>query len=174
MDNYTDKLAIQTKEFSAYNAKRRSDGQLYRTRTQMKEAYDKSKLFYPFSAIWNLDYCWTVCKSHVKNSLVFSVPISLVLSYALNPEVRTKGLKSRPLAYYISIYTFVYAGMISIFLFDALAFCDYCKPWSRIYSLDDSSEKYKDILKGRIKEEQKSSDIKYLKTRTIGLKDEEI
>jgi hypothetical protein len=110
----------------------------------------------------------------MKNSLVFALPITGVVAYALNTEIRTKGLKARPLSYYLVIYGLVYFGLVSYFTVDALFFCDYCKPWSSIYSALNDSEAYKEQLKDRIKREQQSSDIKYKKTMTEGLKDEEI
>lgn len=174
MDKYKEKNEMEESEFKTFNTKRRSNGKLYRTRNEMKENYNKSLLFYPFSAIFNLDYCNNIVKAHFKNSFIFALPISGIVSYTLNTEVRTKGLKARSLSYYIVVYSFVYLSLVSYFTLDALIFCDYCKPWSSIYLASNDSEAYKDQLKNRIKAEQQSSDIKYKKTMTEGLKDEEI
>jgi len=147
---------------------------IYRTRLDMKRDYDNSMLIYPFSAVWHLDYCRNIIKSHLKNSLVFSFPLSLVLAYALNPKARTKGMKGQPFFYYVSMYLLVYASLTSIFMLDAFIFCDYCKPWSDVYSAEGRSQKYKEILKGRIKSQQAHNDIKIRKTKYEGLKDDEI
>jgi hypothetical protein len=140
----------------------------------MKEAYSNSKLFYPFSAIWNLDYCWIIVKSHIKNCLIFAIPLTLVASYALNPKARTQGVQGRPFVFYVSVYILTYSSLTGLFMIDALAFCDYCKPWSNVYDAESSREKYKEMLKSRIKREQSSYDIKIKKTIEQGLKDEEI
>lgn len=174
MDKYKEKLETEETGFKSFNAKRRSNGELYRSRSDMIDSYKKSASIYPFSVIFNLDYCFNIIKSHIKNSLIFALPLSGIVSYALNPEIRIKGLKARSLSYYLTIYGFVYISLISYFTIDALLFCDYCKPWSSIYTNLDDLEAYKDQLKNRIKREQQSSDIKYKKTITEGLKDEEL
>jgi hypothetical protein len=139
----------------------------------LKDYYD-SKLPYPFSAIFNLTYCKNIMKSNFFNSIFFSLPLSMVISYTLNPEIRTKGYMSRSKYYYVTIYMVTYSILFGGFTIDALFFCDYCKPWSDIYSSEGRSQKYRDILKNRIKNEQKSLDIQFQKTRDIGLKDDEI
>jgi hypothetical protein len=160
--------------FQDLNLKRRSDGSLYRSRKEMKEAYHNSKLFYPLSAIWNLDYCWIIVKSHIKNCFIFAIPLTLVSAYAFNPKVRTQGVQGKPFVFYVSLYILVYTSLTGFFMIDALAFCDYCKPWSNVYDTESGREKYKEMLKNRIKREQSSTDIIMKKTRERGLKDEEI
>lgn len=152
----------------------RSDGTLIKTRQEMLQDYYNSHLPYPFSVIFNLAYCKNIVKSHFFNSFFFAFPLSFVISYTLNPEIRTKGYMSRPKFYYISIYMITYTLLFGGFTFDALILCDYCKPWSDVYMTDGRSEKYKEVLKNRIKNEQKSEDIKFQKTRDQGLKDNEI
>lgn len=174
MDPYLSKINENVNKFKDFNSKRKRDGTLYRSRKDMKKSYDNSYLPYPFAAILKLDYCWKIYSTHLVNSLFFSVPLSLVAGYALNPDVRTKGFKSRPFVYYVSIYMLVYTAMTSYFMLDSLVFCEYCKPWSSIYKEQSHSDHYRDMLKGRIKEEQKSFDVQNKKTRKIGLKDEEI
>lgn len=156
------------------NLKRRPDGTVYRTRLEMKESYNKSRLIYPFSAIWNLDYCWILVKSHIKNCSIFAIPFTLVAAYALNPKARTQGVQGRPFVFYVSLYILVYSSLTGLFMIDALVFCDYCKPWSSVYDTESSREKYKEMLKTRIKNEQSSVDIKMKKTKEEGLKDDEI
>jgi hypothetical protein len=173
MDPNQNSLSV-FQRFQAINLKRRSDGSVYRTRQEMKEAYHNSRVFYPFSAIWNLDYCWTIVISHVKNCFIFAIPFTLVAVYALNPKARTQGVQGRPFVFYVSVYILVYTSLTGLFMIDALAFCDYCKPWSNVYDTESGREKYKEMLKNRIKSEQSSIDIKMKKTREKGLKDEEI
>ncbi len=154
--------------------KRRSDGSLIKTRQEMLKAYHDSNLPYPFSAIFNLTYCKNIIKSHFFNSIFFAMPLSMVISYTINPEIRLKGYQSRSKFYYLGLYFVTYAVLFGGFSMDALLFCDYCKPWSDVYLVDGRSEKYKEILKNRIKNEQKSVDIQFQKTRDYGLKDNEI
>jgi len=154
--------------------KRRSDGSLIKTRKEMLKDYHDSILPYPFSAIYKLTYCKNIMKSHFFNSIFFSMPLAMVIAYTLNPEIRTKGYMSRSKYYYLTIYMITYTCLFGGFSIDALLFCDYCKPWSDVYMSDGRSEKYKEILKNRIKTEQKSTDIKIQKTRDYGLKDHEI
>lgn len=154
--------------------KRRSDGSIIKSRPEMLKAYHDSNLPYPFSAIFNLTYCRNIIKSHFFNSVFFAMPLSMVISYTLNPEIRTKGYMSRSKFYYLSIYFLTYSVLFGGFTIDALVFCDYCKPWSDVYLTDGRSQKYKEILKNRIKNEQKSTDIQIKKTRDFGLKDNEI
>ena len=156
------------------NKKRKPDGSPYRSREEMKKAYMESKLPYPFSVLWNVEYCSTIVVSHLKNALVFSLPLSFVLAYTLNPHIRSKTVKKMPFSYYFTMYLMVYSGLITIFLFDAFFMCDYCKPWSDVYSLNNRTDNYKEMLKSRIKREQRSSDVQFKKTRSQGLKDEEI
>jgi len=178
--NYNTNLpdfSLNEKKISVYqniNLKRRADGSLYKSRLEMKASYDNSRLPYPFAAIWNLDYCWNIVKSHFKNCFFFAVPMTLVFSYAFNPKVRTEGMKSRPFVYFISVYILVYSMLGGYFLFDSLAFCDYCKPWSSVYTKDGQSERYKEVLRSRIRREQSSIDAQNKKTRDVGLKDDEI
>jgi len=154
--------------------KRRSDGSIIQTRQDMLKAYHDSYLPYPFSAIFQLTYCKNLIKSHFFNSMFFAMPISMVISYTLNPEIRTKGYLSRSKIYYFTIYLVTYSAMFGGFTLDALLFCNYCKPWSDVYMVDGRSQKYKELLKNRIKNEQKSTDIQIQKTRDHGLKDNEI
>lgn len=164
-------------KFSVYNSinlKRRADGTPYKSRLEMKQAYLDSKLPYPFAAIWKLDYCWNIVYSHIKNCVFFSVPMTVVFSYAFNPNIRSNGMKSRPFVYYASVYILVYTMLTGYFIIDSLAFCDYCKPWSAIYSSENKNEIYKQVLKSRIKSEQSSIDAQNRKTSDKGLKDEEI
>jgi hypothetical protein len=154
--------------------KRKYDGDVYRTRLEMKEAYNKSWLPYPFGAIWNLDYCWNIIKSYYKNGFLFCIPMTLVASYGLNPKARLDGVGKRPFAYYVSVYFLVYFLMTSYFLIDSLLFCDYCKPWSYVYDETNRTEKYKELLKSKIKSEQSSIDIQNKRAQYKGLKDEEI
>jgi hypothetical protein len=174
MENNNAEKNSKSAALASYRLRRKPDGTPYRSRKDMKENYQNSRLFYPFSAIWNLDYCWNICKSHFKNTFFFTMPLAFVVSYALNPEIRTKGFKSRPFAYYASVYIFIYSCLSSYFIIDALAFCDYCKPWSPLYNLEDRSDKYREMLKSKIKGEQSSIDVKINKTKHQGLKDEEI
>lgn len=179
MDNNSNQtnLSLSSNKFSVYNSinlKRRPDGTPYKSRLEMKQSYLNSRLPYPLSVIWNLDYCWNIVKSHVKNCIFFSVPLTLVFSYTLNPKVRTDGMKSRPLVYYVSLYMIVYTMMSGYFMIDSLAFCDYCKPWSAVYDSENKNETYKQILKSRIKNEQSSFDAVIKKTKEKGLKDDEI
>jgi hypothetical protein len=172
--NDIDKL-VQIDFYKVLNVRRKQDGSVYKTRHDMRKAYEDSNLFYPLSAIWNLDYCWNIVKLHIKNSLYFAVPLTVVASYALNPKARIGSPgKGKPFVYYVSVYILVYSGIAGYFLIDSLANCDYCKPWSSVYSDDNDREKYKEMLKSRIKREQSSYDIQNKKARDKGLKDEEI
>ena len=154
--------------------KRRGDGSVIKTRHEMLQDYNLSSLPYPFSVIYNLVYCRNLIKSHFFNSIFFAMPLSMVASYTLNPEIRTKGFMSRSKFYYISIYLLTYTILFGGFTLDSLLFCDYCKPWSDVYLAEGRSNKYKEVLKNRIKNEQKSNDIRFQKTRDQGLKDNEI
>lgn len=154
--------------------KRRTDGSVIQSREDMLKAYKESNLPYPFSAIFKLTYCRNIMKSHFFNSIFFAMPLSMVISYTLNPEIRTKGYMSRSKYYYLTIYMVTYSILFGGFTLDALLFCDYCKPWSDVYMVDGRSQKYREILKNRIKNEQKSTDIQIQKTRDYGLKDNEI
>lgn len=176
MENQTNTNNINNKITRGYNNRRKSDGSLYKSRLEMKEEYEKSILPYPFSAIWNLEYCWNICKSHFKNSIIFALPLSVVASYALNKKARTEGIKSKPFKYYLSLYVLVYTSLVGLFIGDSLTTCDYCKPWSDVYRKDGDNDnaKYRDILRSRIKNEQGSSDIKKRITSAKGLSDEEI
>jgi hypothetical protein len=173
MNGYeADKKAI-SENYIRLNTRRKGDGSFYYTRSQMKENYDRSILPYPLAVI-KLDYCWNIIKAHIGNAFFFAMPLSFVACYALNAEIRTKGFKCKPYSYYGKIYATVYFGMLSLFILDALLFCDYCKPWSQLYSNTTSSDFYKEMLKSRIKSEQKSNDVNYKRTRLSGLKDEEL
>lgn len=154
--------------------RRKNNGTPYRTKQDMIEDYNKTVLFYPFSVLWNMDYCSTIVKSHMKNSLFFAFPFTFLLSYALNPQARSGGLSKRPFAYYITTYFTVYTCLSIYFLIDSFLFCDYCKPWSEMYSINNGRESYKNLLKDKIKREQKSTDVAIRKTRDIGLSDDEI
>ncbi len=155
--------------------KRKYDGGIYRTRFEMKQAYQNSYLPYPLAAIWHLDYCNNIIKSYFKNSFLFSIPMTLVASYILNPKARMEGsVKKRPLLYYFSVYMFAYCLMSGYFMIDSILFCDYCKPWSYVYDEGNRGDKYKNILKDKIKTEQSSIDIQNKKTQDKGLKDHEL
>ncbi len=172
MDNQgkNEKLSV----YNSINLKRKPDGTLYKSRVQMKEEYDRSMLPYPLKAIWRLDYCWNIVKSHIFNCFFFSIPLTVVFSYTMNPKVRTDGMRSRPFVYYVSVYILVYSMMASYFMVDSLVFCDYCKPWSGVYNSESKSEDYKNVLKNRIKREQSDFDAQMKKTKDKGLKDEEL
>ena len=161
-------------DFQKVAIRRRNDGSMYKTRQQMKEEYNNSMLPYPIKAIFRLDYCKKIIKSHLQQSLIFSIPISFVVAYATNPDVRTKGMRSRGFSFYLSAYILTYMGFITYFCIDSLVFCDYCKPWSKIYAEENDSTYFRDILVDRIKTEQKKTDAVIMKTKTIGLKDEEL
>lgn len=156
------------------NLKRKPDGTPYKSRLEMKKEYDESVLPYPLKAIWKLDYCWNIIKSHLLNCFFFSLPLTIVYTYSFNPKIRTEGMKSKPFIYYISAYILVYSIISSYFVIDALIFCDYCKPWSPVYLSNNKSESYKEILKSRIKREQGEYSVQLKKTRDRGLKDEEL
>jgi hypothetical protein len=173
-DDYNQIKEIESKKYLKVNTRRRQDGSLYVSRREMREKYEKSFLPYPFAAIFKLDYCWNIIKAHLANGLFFSIPLTFVMTYAFNPDIRTKGFNSRPRSYYLKFYSLVYLGMISIFTLDSLMFCEYCKPWSSLYSETTNSDHYKDMLKNRIKTEQKSTDVNFKRTRMSGLKDEEL
>ena len=175
MENY-DKLTNNENSniIDQINLKRRPDGSPYKSRIEMKKDYDRSWLPYPLKAIWKLDYCWKIVKSHLYNSLFFTVPLTLVYTYTFNPKIRTEGMKSRPFIYYVSAYILVYSVISSYFILDALIFCDYCKPWSSVYKENSRTEIYKGIIKSRIKKEQGNFDAQIRKTRDRGLKDEEL
>jgi hypothetical protein len=160
--------------YNSINFKRKPDGTPYRSRIQMKEEYDKSVLPYPLKAIWKLDYCWNIVKSHIFNSIFFSIPFTLVYTYAANPKVRNEGMRSKPFIYYVSAYILVYSLMSTYFVLDSLIFCEYCKPWSSVYSIDNKNETYKEILRSRIKSQQSQFDAQVKKTKDKGLKDEEL
>ncbi len=160
--------------FQKINLKRRQDGSAYKSRQEMVQNYRDSRLFYPLSVLWNLEYCNTIIKKHFINSLYFAFPFTLVGAYAFNPKIRTEGMRGRPFVYYVSLYILIYGAMCGYFLLDSLVFCDYCKPWSYVYDTESGREQYLKMLKTKIKQEQGSSDIQYKKTRDKGLKDEEI
>jgi len=162
------------KEFNSVLVRRRPDGSLYKSRKEMIDSYNKSLLPYPVKAIFKLDYCNKIISSHMKQSIVFSIPISFVVAYVTNPSVRTKGLRSKGFSFYLSAYIITYISFISYFMVDSLIFCDYCKPWSQIYSEVNDSKYFKEILVGRIKSEQSSQDAKIKKTKSVGLKDDEL
>lgn len=172
--NSTTLLEKEREKFKTFNTRRKQDGTLYRTRIEMKKDYDNTWLPYPLSAIIKLDYCRNIITSHVKQTFFFAIPISYVLSYAFNPEIRTKGMRSKPFVYYVSMYILVYSSMISFFMIDALIFCDYCKPWSPVYFERDRKDEYKAMLKSKIKQEQIKSDVQIKKTKDRGLSDYEL
>jgi hypothetical protein len=173
MDPYDIEKQSISESYMRINTRRKKDGSLYRSRRDMKENYEKSVLPYPLAVV-KLDYCWNIIKAHIANTFFFAMPLSFVASYALNADIRIKGFKCKPYGYYAKIYLTVYLGMLGIFLLDSLLFCEYCRPWSKVYSETSSSDYYKDILKSRIKSEQRSTDVNYKRTRMSGLKDEEL
>ena len=163
--NKTNNTQIWSNEDLEYlSKKRKSDGSLMHSRKEMINNYNNSYLPYPFSAFFNLTYCKNIMKSHIYNCLFFSFPLSSVAAYTFNADIRKKGFMSKNKIYYLSIYIVTYTCLLGLFTADALLFCDYCKPWSCVYLDDSRSQKYKEVLKGRIKGEQKSTDIKIQKT----------
>jgi hypothetical protein len=173
-DDYNRLKETESENYLKVNTRRRPDGSLYVSRKDMRDKYNNSILPYPFAAIFKLDYCWNVIKAHLANGLFFSIPLTFVMTYAINPDIRTKGFTSKSRGYYFKFYTLVYLGMITCFTIDSLIFCEYCKPWSALYTESTNSDNYKEMLKSRIKSEQKSNDVKYKRTRMSGLKDEEL
>jgi hypothetical protein len=164
----------ESENYLLVNTRRRKDGSLYVSRKEMRKNYEKSILPYPFSAIFKLDYCRNIIMAHLANGIFFSIPLTFVMTYALNPDIRTKGFTTKPKSYYFKIYSYVYLGMITLFILDSLMFCEYCKPWSALYTESTNSDNYKEMLKNRIKTEQKSTDVNFKRTRMSGLKDEEL
>jgi hypothetical protein len=170
---YGQEKQLLSDNYLRLNTRRKGDGSLYLNRREMKEKYDRSVLPYPLAVV-KLDYCWNVLRAHIGNAVFFAMPLSFVLSYALNADIRLKGFKSKPYGYYGKTYLAVYAGLVGVFILDSLLFCEYCKPWSKLYTETTSSDYYKDMLKNRIKTEQRSNDVNYKRTRMSGLKDEEL
>jgi hypothetical protein len=171
---YTNPYKTSNEDLEYLSKKRKSDGSLMLSRIEMINNYNNSYLPYPLSAFFNLTYCKNIMKSHIYNCLFFAFPLSSVAAYTFNSEIRKKGFMSKTKLYYLSIYIVTYSCLLGFFTADALLFCDYCKPWSCVYLNDSRTQKYKEVLKGRIKGEQKSTDIKIQKTRDQGLKDNEI
>jgi hypothetical protein len=172
-DIYSKERQLTNESYMRVNTRRKNDGSLYRSRKDMKDNYDNTVLPYPLAVV-KLDYCKNIIKAHVGNAFFFAMPMSFVFSYAFNPDIRTKGFKSRDYKFYTKFYLGVYSAMLAIFILDSLIFCDYCKPWSKLYSETSNSDYYKDMLKTRIKSEQRSNEVNYKRTRMSGLKDEEI
>ena len=159
---------------SASALKFKSSGNPYVTRLEMIQKYRESILPYPFAAIFKLDYCYNIVKAHAKFQLSMSLPLTLLLGYVLNPQVRTIGMKARPFSYYLSLYILTYSALTSFCVLDALLTCDYCKPWSAVYSMESNSDYFRKILKSRIKSEQSKQDFKMKKTAEQGLSDDEL
>ena len=157
------------------NLKRRPDGSIYRSRIDMINDYKNSVLIYPFSVIYNIDYCRSILKTHFKNCFYFSIPFTFVLGYALNPTVRSEGMQFRKhYKFYFFIYFSVNILIFTLLSLDSLIFCDYCKPWSKIYSLKSDSDEYFNYMKERVKTETNSIDVMKKKISTKGLDDEDI
>jgi hypothetical protein len=164
----------ERKKFLNYNSHRKKDGSLYRSRLEMKKRYNESFLPYPISAIFQLDYCYNIIKSHFKHCFFFSFPFTFLISYTFNSLVRTHGIKSKPFVYYVSLFILTYSSMIGILIIDSLITCDYCKPWSAVYYEKDRIDDYKNMLKSKIKKEQNDFDISKKITKDKGLRDNEL
>lgn len=171
-----DKGIFNDKLHNTLLKKRKADGTPYRNRKDMINDYKNSKLPYPFSVIRNIDYCRTILYSHMKNSLFFALPFSFVMTYALNPKSRTEGLnfkKNKILI--VNIYILSYFGIMAIFALDAFTTCDYCKPWSEFYKLNNSNDDYVKSIKDRFNKLEKSKkDIIISKAKIKGLSDEDL
>lgn len=154
--------------------RRRKDGSKYKSRREMINNYKLSHAPYPLSVFLHLDYCTNIIKSHLTHGFIFSLPLSLIVSYALNPEVREKGFMSKNKYYYIVNFGMCYFLFIIAFTIDSMVFSDYCKPWSNVYSLGDDYDEYFVFMKNRIKKEQEKMDIQLKKTRLEGLRDEDL
>lgn len=172
--NFNNENFLRKEDLEILYKKRKSNGTIMPLRKEMIIKYNNSNLPYPFSVIFNLNYCKNIIKSHLFNCVFFSIPLSSVAAYTFNTEIRNKGFMSKNKSYYLSIYLITYGVLLGFFTLDALLFCDYCKPWSDVYLDENRTDKYKKILKGRIKGEYNSLDIQIKKTRDFGLKDEEI
>jgi hypothetical protein len=155
--------------------KRRKDGKIMRNREIMINDYKNSYLPYPISVLTSLDYCRNIIINHFKHSLVFALPISLSLTYALIPNSRKEGFNFKRNKYaIIRIYLLTYIIFVSVFSIDSFVFCDYCKPWSEIYKIRNSNEIYYNLLKGRVKTAQKESPSNIEKIKDKGLNEEDI
>ena len=177
MDKQNDTQIFKTydkQQLDVLSIRRKPNGEKYKSRRDMVENYKNSYLPYPLSVIFKLDYCKNLILSHLSFGVVISLPISMVLSYALNPDVRSKGYFSKPKLFYFSNFMMVYCGFVLAFSLDSLIFSDYCKPWSKIYTTGDESDEYFKFMKQRIKSSQNSADVKIKKTKSVGLKDDEI
>ena len=177
-ENFKDLIDFQkAQEFENFErslVRRKKDGTIYRNRKEMKEKYDKSYLPYPFAALFNLDYCNNVFVNYIKNSFFFAGPLTLISAYAINKEIKLKGFRAKRLSYYFSHYILVNLILMSVFTLDCLIFCDYCKPWSDIYNIENDSQYFKKTLLPKLKNEKTSFDVQVERTKAEGLKDEEL
>jgi len=78
---YSSQNTMNSEKFAQLTLRRRADGTLYKTRLQMIEEYNNSILPYPLKAMFRLDYCKNIIKSHITQSFIFSIPLSFVLAY---------------------------------------------------------------------------------------------
>ncbi len=176
MDDKDKDKSLINSNLSALLTKRKPDGKPYRNRREMVEDYKNSKLPYPLSVIRNIDYCRNIIYSHIKNSAFFALPFSFVLAYALNPNSRKEGLNFKKNKYLIvNLYILGYLFLITVFSLDALITCEYCKPWSDFYKINNSTDAYVKNMKDRFNKLEKSKkDIIISKAKSKGLSDEDL
>ena len=160
-------------QFLDLTTRRRKNGTIYRNRQEMKENYNNSYLPYPLAPLFKLDYCKNVFYHHLKNAYIFSIPITLLSAFTFNKEIKKKGLRAKPFSYYVSLYILVNLIYVAGTTLDCLLFCDYCKPWSDVYNVDNDSEYFKKIV-GKINNEKTTINFNLRKTQNVGLKDEEL
>lgn len=164
---------LNVSDLDVLSIRRRKDGSKYVTRKEMAEKYNNSILPYPFKVV-KLDYCKNLIYNHLKMGLIASFPFSMLLSYVMNPYVRTKGFFSKNKYFYFVNYCLVYSIFVVVFSIDSILFSDYCNIKSQIYSLETDNDVYFNFMKKRIKNEINSEDIKLKKNKSSGLSDDEI
>lgn len=169
LDKNTPKLS----ELDALTVRRRKDGTRYISRKEMAEKYNNSILPYPIKVI-KLDYCKNILYNHLKMGALASFPFSMVLSYVMNPNIRTKGFFSKSKYFYLVNYLLVYTSFVCIFSIDSILFSDYCNIKSQVYKIETDNDAYFKYMKTRIKNEINSEDVKLKKNKSIGLSDDEI
>ena len=64
--------------------------------------------------------------------------------------------------------------MLFVFSLDSFITCDYCKPWSKFFKNTSNNDVYYSLMKDRINNENKSSDIIKKRIVTKGLDDDEL
>jgi hypothetical protein len=166
--------AKQVEQFESVMTRRTKNGKIYQNRQEIIEKYRNSFLPYPIAPLLIMDYCRDIFMKNIQNCFFFAGPLSLLSAYARNKEVRLKGFRAMSFSYLVSHYIFINIICMGLVTIDCLLFCDYCKPWSAIYNVDNDSEYFRQELIPKIQKEKASFDVQMIRTRNQGLKDEEL